>query len=96
MSLAEKLDHFTGEIAVATMNAPDDYPENLYSTYETNKAKALQLWSEIQPRLKRDLEKASFISQRLREGFEALDAGKKEAGRQAMWDIYNAHPDKLR
>jgi hypothetical protein len=96
MNLVEKLDRFACAVTTATSCAPDDYPEFVYTDYAKNKANILTLWSEVEPLLKRDLDKVAFISQRLREGFEALDAGKKEEGRQAMWDIYNAHPDKLR
>jgi hypothetical protein len=96
MNLAEKLDDFAGALTVAISCAPNDYPEFVYSDYIKNKADLLKLWSEIEPRLKRDLDKAAYITQRLHEGFEAYDAGDKEAGEQAMLDIYNLHPKKLR
>jgi hypothetical protein len=96
MNLAEQLDRFTGSITTAISHAPDDYPEWQYTDYSKNKANILNLWSEIEPRLKRDLDKAAYIARRLREGFEAYDAGNKEYGKQAMLDIYNAHPDRLR
>jgi hypothetical protein len=96
MRLAEKLDNFNGAVSIAATDAPDRYPDWRSTDYVRNKADILNLWSEIKPLLKRDLDKAAYVTQRLDEGFAALDAGNKEDGQQAMWDIYNLHPKKLR
>ena len=96
MTLAELLDRFAGSLTTAISHAPDDYPEWRYTNYLQNKEKLLQLWSEIKPRLKRDLDQVAYISQRLTDGIAAYDAGDKPAGKKAMLDIYNAEPDKLR
>lgn len=88
-SLSEKLLNFAGNIGAAMTDAPDDYPEWGYITYEGNMADIKELWSEIRPKLKRDVEKADFIEGKLQEAFAAFDAGEKEKGRKAMLAIYN-------
>lgn len=89
MSLREKLDDFAGAVGRAGTDAPDEYPEWSYITYESNMADIRELWMEIRPKLKRDVDKALFIDNKLQEAFSAFDANEKEKGRDAMWDIYN-------
>ncbi|MFJ3055912.1 hypothetical protein [Herbaspirillum sp. NPDC087042] len=96
MSLTERLADFAGAVGGAATNAPDDYPEWSYATYETNMADIRQLWAEIFPKLKRDIEQAAFIDLKLLEAFAAFEAGEKDKGQLAMWDIYNLQVKKLR
>ena len=88
-SLSEKLLDFAGSVSVAITEAPDEYPEWRYITYEGHMADIKELWSEIRPKLKRDVEKADFIEGKLQEAFAAFDAGEKEVGRKALLAIYN-------
>lgn len=96
MSLNERLKDFAGAIAGATTDPPDNYSEWSSWTYETHMADLKELWAEIRPQLKRDLELAQFIDAKLGEMFAAFDAGEKDAGRKAAWEIYNLKVDKLR
>ncbi len=96
MSLREDLRDFGDSIAGATMNAPDEYPEWSYVTYETHMEDLRSLWATIRPQLQRDLEQAAWVDQTLREMFVAFDAGDKETGRKAAWALYNAEVTKLR
>lgn len=96
MSLRERLVDFSGSIAVATRDAPDDYAEWSYMTYESHMSDLRELWADIRPKLKRDLDKVEFIEQRLTDMFSAFESGEKEAGRKAAWDIYNLEVEKLR
>jgi hypothetical protein len=96
MSVKEKLCDLCGSIATATTDSPDEYPDWSYWTYETHMAHIKELWEEIRPQLKRDLEGAEFVDSKLREMIEAFDAGEKERGRDVAWELYNFDVEKLR
>ena len=96
MSLKERLKDFAGSIAGATTDPPDDYQFPEFQNYESHKADLKELWAEIRPQLKRDLEQAEFIDGKLHEMFTAFDAAEKEHGRKAAWAIYNLQVEKLR
>lgn len=95
MSLKERLADFAGALAVAT-NAPADYVFPEFQSYESNMADLKELWSQIRPLLKRDVEQAEFIDAKLLEMRAAFDAGDKDKGRSAVWAIYNLGVEKLR
>ena len=95
MSLTEKLKDFVGQIAVATTDAPDSYPD-WSDGYEAHMADIRGLWTEIRPQLKQDLQQAELIDAKLQEMFSAFDAGEKEKGRKAAWAIYNLDVKKLK
>lgn len=95
MSLKEKLADFAGSIGAAATKAPDDYLQGSHWTYESHMADIKELWAEIRPQLKRDLEQAQFIDGKLQEMFAAFDTGEKEKGRAAAWAMYN-NVEKLR
>jgi hypothetical protein len=96
MSLQEKLRDFVSSISLAMTCPPDEYADWSYWTYETHMADIRGLWSEIHPKLKRDLDGAKFVDNKLREMFEAFDDGDKQRGRAAACDIYNFDVNKLR
>jgi t-SNARE complex subunit (syntaxin) len=95
MSLKERLEDFAGALASAT-NAPDDYPFPEFQSYESNMADLKELWAEIRPQLKRDLEKVELIDAKLVEMRVAFDAGEKDKGCKAVMAIYNLKVEKLR
>lgn len=95
MSLKERLEDFAGALTSAT-NAPDDYPFPEFQSYERNMADLKELWAEIRPQLKRDLELAAFIDGKLADMRAAFDAGDRDAGRKAVMAIYNLKLEKLR
>ncbi|WP_202413893.1 hypothetical protein [Duganella sp. CY15W] len=95
MSLTEKLRDFAGALAVASTDAPDDYPEWGYTTYESNMTNLKELWTEILPKLTKELEKAEFIDGKLQEAFAAFEAKEKDKGRKAILAIYNLDVKKL-
>ena len=94
MTLRERLSDFAGALASAT-DAPDEYMPTGYVTYENNMADLKDLWSQIKPNLK-NARDVGFIDARLHEAFVAFEAGEKEKGRKAIWDIYNLDVKKLR
>ncbi len=96
MSLRDDLQNFVDSIGAAGSNAPDEYAEWSSWTYETHMADLKDLWATIHPQLKRDLEQAEWVDGKLQEMFTAFDAGEKEAGRKAAWELYNAKVTKLR
>jgi hypothetical protein len=96
MSTQEKLRDFVSSISGAMSYPPDDYPDWSYLTYESHMEDIKGLWSEIRTKLKRDLDGAEFVDNKLREMFEAFEAGDKQRGRAAACDIYNFDADKLR
>jgi hypothetical protein len=109
MLLRETLDDFHGCIGGLASYAPDEYSKNDPRTYKSSKQWVMELWSNAKPRIKRNLEEAAQIDQKLKEAFElletyqgALDRGEtpdksiREKGRDALWVIYNMQPGKLR
>ena len=96
MTLSKLLDDFIVSITGATTRAPDEYPAQGAWTYESNRADILELWSQILPKIKKDIEQANFVDLKIKEAFAAFDEGDKARGRQALWDIYNAKPERLR
>lgn len=95
MASIEKLRDFAGALTSATF-APDEYPSFGYVTYESNMADLKELWGEIRPKLKTDLNKAAFIDDKLQEAFAAFEANEKEAGQDAILAIYNLGVKRLR
>lgn len=85
-----------GAVGHAASYAPDEYPEWSYSSYASQKTDILDLWSKIFPRITKDVGQANFVDQKIKEAFAAFDDGDKARGRQALWDIYNAKPERLR
>lgn len=96
MSLREDLQNFVDSIGAAGSNAPDEYAEWSSWTYETHMTDIKGLWAFIRPQLKRDLEQAEFVDNKLQEMFAAFDAGEKDKGRKVAWALYNAEVVKLR
>ena len=99
MSLNDGLQKFGDAIAIATSSAPDEYLLSQYGyegLYEAHMADLKALWADIRPQLKRDMEQAAFIDEKLHEMFTAFDAGEKDKGRKAAWALYNAEVTKLR
>lgn len=96
MSLYEYLQNLSDSIALATSDAPDEYPDWSSWTYETHMADIKELWAAIRPQLKHDLEQAQWVDGKLQEMFTAFDAGEKDAGRKAAWALYNTEVTKLR
>jgi hypothetical protein len=96
MSIKERLRDFVGSISLAMTCSPDEYADWSYWTYETHMADIKRLWSEIHPKIRRDLDGAEFVDKKLHEMFEAFDAGDKQRGRVVACDIYNFDANKLR
>ena len=93
MSLREKLTDLSGALASIT-RGPDAYPSSM--SYEGNKADIIELWNEIKPKLKRDLEQAEIIDRKLAEMFGAYESGDVQGGRNVAWALYNMNAKKLR
>ncbi|OFA06689.1 hypothetical protein [Duganella sp. HH101] len=96
MSLKEKLLDFSGALTTATNHAPENYPAWSSWTYETNMADLKELWAEIRPKLKKDIDQVKFIDGKLQEAFAAYDAKDKEKGQDAILAIYNLDVKTLR
>ncbi len=93
INLKEKLADLAGSLAIIT-SAPYGYPD--FITYEINKADIIDLWSQIKPALKRDLEQAQTIDSKLANMFDAFESGDAQAGRDTAWALYNMNVKKLR
>ena len=96
MLLEERLADFSGSVGAAGTRAPDGYPQWGHWNYETHMSDIKELWADIRPQLKRDVDQASFIDSKLQEMFAAFESGEKEKGRAAAWAIYNSGVEKLR
>jgi hypothetical protein len=88
-SLAEALSLFKDNVVGGTIRAPDNYPDWNTRGYAGHRAELLELWAEIKPRLKRDLDKAAYIDEHLTQALESLDSGEREPGQSLMFKIYN-------
>jgi hypothetical protein len=88
-SLVKALQLFKENVVGGTIRAPDNYPEWDTLGYTSHRADLLSLWSEIKPRLKRDLDKAAFIDEHLAQALESFDRGEREPGQSLMFKIYN-------
>jgi hypothetical protein len=86
--LSEGLQVFQGSVSSATVYSPDAYPDWHFG-WTSHRADLLALWSDVKPRLKRDLDKVELIDQKLAEAFESFDRGQREPGRSLMVEIYN-------
>lgn len=95
MTLKERLEDFAGALSIA-VDAPDGYQFPEFQDYESNMADLQNLWAEIRPQIKRDLEQVEFIDAKLLEIRAAFDAGEKDQGRKAVMAIYNLKLAKLR
>ena len=89
MSLRKLLDDLSGSITLATTYPPDEYPEYLPLTYESHKIDIEELWEQVRPRLKRDLDKIDAIDRQLAAMFAAFEIGNKKLGRKIAWDLWN-------
>ena len=87
--LSESLMLFKDSVVTGTINAPDNYPEWDTKGYETHRADLLALWSEIKPRIRRDVEKAEVIDAKLAAALASFDKGAREPGQGLMVEIYN-------
>lgn len=96
MSLKERLRDLSGALAAAMDYPSNGYPDWSYLTYENHMADLRELWSEIRPKLKRDLDGAEYVDCTLREMIAAFDAGEKERGHKLACDLYNFDVEKLR
>lgn len=96
MTLAEKLNDVAAAVSTAATHAPDAYPDWGFVTYDGNMADIRELWSEIQPKTKKDINKATFVDGKLQDAYRAFHVGDKETGQNALWEIYNSGIKNLR
>jgi hypothetical protein len=96
-SFSETLEIFTDTVVSGTLRPPDNYPDWNTRGYAGHREDLLNLWAEIRPRLKRDLEEAAFIDEQLKLALESFDRGDREPGQSIMFKIYNVlNQKKLR
>jgi hypothetical protein len=88
-SLVQALQLFEENVVGGTIRAPDNYPEWDKLGYNSHRADLLGLWSEIKPRLKRDLDKAAHIDEHVTQALGSFDRGEREPGQSLMFKIYN-------
>jgi hypothetical protein len=89
MPLHELLKDFSGYVGGLATHAPDEYPDWSYRSYVSEAAEVIRVWGEIRKRLTRNREDVTFIDAKLAEGLASFEKGQKDAGRAAMWEIYN-------
>jgi len=99
MSLREKLGELEDSLVTVMHCAPDDYNEWLLKYLPTQEAiheeriKDLrELWSEIRPKIKKDLVKADYVGVKLQEMMDAFDKGDKSEGQKIareLADLYD-------
>ena len=99
MSLKQKLGELEDSLVTVMHCAPDDYNEWLLKYFPTQEAiheeriKDLrELWSEIRPKIKKDLVKADYVGVKLQEMMDAFDNGDKSEGQKIareLADLYD-------
>ena len=87
--LSESLMLFKDSVVAGTINAPDNYPDWDTSGYKTHRADLIALWSEIKPRIRRDVDKAEVVDAKLAAALASFDKGEREPGQALMVEIYN-------
>jgi len=94
MSLKEKLGELEDSLVTVEYCAPDNYNEWLLKYFPTQEAiheeqmKDLrQLWSEIRPKIKKDLMKADYVGVKLQEMMDAFDKGDKDDGKKIAGEL---------
>ncbi|MBE2163782.1 hypothetical protein IIQ43_04430 [Acinetobacter oleivorans] len=99
MSLREKLGELTDSLVTVAHCAPDDYDEWLLKYFPTQEAiheermkDVRELWSEIRPKIKKDLVKADYVEIKIQEMIDAFDKGENIEGRKIareLADLYD-------
>ncbi|KCX77254.1 hypothetical protein J567_3756 [Acinetobacter baumannii 754286] len=94
MSLKEKLGELEDSFLTLAHCAPDDYNEWRLEYFPTQEAiheeqmKDLRvLWSEIRPKIKKDLVKADYVGVKLQEMMDAFDKGDKDEGKKIAGEL---------
>ncbi|MDH2566535.1 hypothetical protein QDT73_04070 [Acinetobacter baumannii] len=99
MSLKEKLGELEDSLVTVEYCAPNNYNGWLFEYFPTQEAiheEQMQdlrvLWSEIRPKIKKDLVKADYVGVKLQEMMDAFDKGDKDEGKKIageLADLYN-------
>jgi len=94
MSLKEKLGELEDSLVSVEYCAPDNYNEWLLKYFPTQEAiheermKDLrELWSEIRPKIKKDLVKADYVEIKLQEMMDAFNRGDKDEGKKIAGEL---------
>ena len=97
MKLDEALELFHGNVARATIRAPDNYLDWDQGGYEWHKADLLAMWNKIRGKIKQDTDKVTLIDEKLALALESFDRGERQPGQSLMFEIYNIlNAQKLR
>ncbi|HEO1798134.1 TPA: hypothetical protein VAM14_003273 [Acinetobacter baumannii] len=99
MSLKEKLGELEDSLVTVEYCAPNNYNGWLFEYFPTQEAiheEQMQdlrvLWSEIRPKIKKDLVKADYVGVKLQEMMDAFNRGDKDEGKKItgeLADLYN-------
>lgn len=99
MALREKLGELEDALMTLAHCAPDDYNEwrleyfpNQQAIHEEEIKDLRELWSEIRPKIKKDLVKADYVEIKIQEMIDAFDKGEKIEGRKIareLADLYD-------
>ncbi|MEJ7582201.1 hypothetical protein WKI22_16980 [Acinetobacter baumannii] len=91
MSLKEKLGELEDSLVTVEYCAPNNYNGWLFEYFPTQEAiheEQMQdlrvLWSEIRPKIKKDLVKADYVGVKLQEMMDAFDKGDKDEGKKLL------------
>ena len=99
MSLKEKLGELEDSLVTVEYCAPNNYNGWIFEYFPTQEAiheEQMQdlrvLWSEIRPKIKKDLVKADYVGVKLQEMMDAFNRGDKDEGKKItgeLADLYN-------
>lgn len=95
MGFLESLEDLAACIAVAADIAPDAYPA-WSDGFRAHFTATMQLWGEIRPQLRRDLEMAQRIDVGLLKMATALEVGDPDGFRETARTIHGLDVSKLR
>ncbi|MEG2750147.1 MAG: hypothetical protein RR939_12265 [Acinetobacter sp.] len=103
MSFKENLQFLADRLLAIHTYSPDQYPSwrleyynNAKEIFDEDMSGVLDLWKKIKPKIKKDLEAAELVDQKINAMFIAFKQGDNEEGRDIAYEIFDLDIEKMR
>lgn len=103
MSFKQDLENLAGLILRISIHSPDQYPawkleyyNNAKEIFDEDMSEVVDLWKKIKPKIKKDLEAAELVDQKINAMFIAFEHGDNEEGRDIAYEIFDLDIEKMR
>ena len=73
-----------------------EYYNNAKEIFDEDMSEVLDLWKKIKPKIKKDLEAAELVDQKINAMFIAFEQGDNEEGRDIAYEIFDLDIEKMR